>query len=278
MSPLKRIKQLIHRIRGKPLDKDDLIEYLKEAVNSKILCQDAYGIFIKVLKSQHKTVGEIMVPRVDMVTIKEDATFNEALEIFRKTGFSKIPVIRDRVDNVVGILHIKELVKNWDKFNGTQVKQIALKPVFIPEMRKVLDALQEFRTKRLSIGIVVDQYGSVVGMVTLEDLLEEIVGEIWEEFDKEEKLYQKHPDGSLTFLAKIELEEASKALGVQLEGEDVASLGGLIISSLDRVPKPGETVTINGVEFKILEASPQRIIKVKATPTPEDKNQKTTPS
>lgn len=255
------------------MDKEDLLEYLKGAVESEILCQDAFGIFVKVLKSQHKTVGEIMVPRVDMVTIREDATFSEALKLFRKTGYSKIPVIKDRVDKVVGILHIKELVKNWDKLNGMPVKQIALKPVFIPEMRKVLDALQEFRGKRLSIGIVVDQYGSVVGMVTLEDLLEEIVGEIWEEFDREEKLYQRHSDGSVTFMAKIELEEASKVLGVQLQGEDVTSLGGLIISSLDRVPKPGEKVIINGIEFGILEASPQRIIKVKAVPTPEDKGQ-----
>lgn len=278
MNFLKRVKRVINQLKGKPLDKEDLLEYLKGAVDSDILCQDAFGIFVKVLKSQHKTVGEIMVPRVDMVTIREDATFSEALELFRKTGYSKIPVIKDRVDNVVGILHIKELVKNWDKLNGLPVKQIALKPSFIPAMRKVLDALQEFRTKRLSIGIIVDQYGSVVGMVTLEDLLEEIVGEIWEEFDKEEKLYQTHPDGSLTFMAKIELEEASKALGVPLEGEDVASLGGLIISSLDRVPKPGETVTINGVEFKILEASPQRIIKVKARPSHENQNNKNTTS
>ncbi len=182
--------------------------------------------------------------------------------MFRKTGFSKMPVIRDRVDHITGILHIKELLRHLGKSDVKTVKDIALNPSFFPENKNVLETLQEFQKRRLSIGIVVDEFGSVLGLITLEDLLEEIVGEIWEEFDRMETLYEVQPDGSILFQTKIELEEASEVLGVPLDGGEVATLGGWIMAHLNRVPSEGETFEIQGLEFTVVEATPQRLKRV----------------
>jgi len=262
MSLLRRLRLIMKHLHGEVLDREDLIRLLEHSFQRGILPPDVHRLCQKVFRSRQKTIGEIMVPRVDMVTVPETATLEEALAVFRKTGFSKMPVIRDRVDHITGILHIKELVRNLDKKDVKTVKDIALNPVFFPENKNVLETLQEFQRRRLSIGIVVDEFGSVLGLITLEDLLEEIVGEIWEEFDRMETLYEIQPDGSILFQTKIELEEASEILGIPLNGEDVATLGGWIMAHLNRVPAEGETFEIQGLEFTVIEATPQRLKRV----------------
>jgi len=262
MKVLRKLRLLLKHLHGEVLDREDLLRVLEQSFQQGILPPDVHRLCQKVFRSCQKTIGEIMVPRVDMVTIPETATLEEALAVFRKTGFSKMPVIRDRVDHITGILHIKELVRSLGREDVRTVKDIALNPVFFPENKNVLETLQEFQRRRLSIGIVVDEFGSVLGLITLEDLLEEIVGEIWEEFDRMETLYEVQPDGSILFQTKIELEEASEILGIPLNGEDVATLGGWIMAHLNRVPAEGETFMIQGLEFTVVEATPQRLKRV----------------
>jgi CBS domain containing-hemolysin-like protein len=274
MTWLRKIKRLINRLRGKVESQEELLEILKKAHAEKIITSYLYAFNEQIIRIANKTVEEVMVPRVDMVTLREDLPVSQAIAIYEKYGYSKMPVVKKRIDDVVGIFHIKELIKNIDRIDELKVKDLAIKPYFIPDSKKVLDALREFQRRRVSIAIVVDEFGSVVGLVTLEDLLEEIVGEIWEEFDREEVLAREAEDGSYIFNTKIELDEAKRYLGRDLEGKDVHTLGGFILERLDKVPQVGEKFIIDGVEFEVMEATQQRIKRVKARIVEEKKEEK----
>lgn len=258
------LKKLIRRIQGRVGSLEDLIEILKKAHSDGIISSDLYAINERLFQIADKTVDEVMVPRVDMVAVSQDTPASEVIEIYKKWGFSKIPVYRKRLDDVVGILYIKELIKHLNEIETLNAGSLAIKPYFIPDSKKVIDTLREFQGRRISIALVVDEFGSVIGLVTLEDLLEEIVGEIWEEFDREEFLYRETEDGTIIFNTKIDLEEASRLLGKKLEAEDVHTLGGYILMKLDKVPRIGEKFVLDDVEFEVLEATQQRLKKVRA--------------
>jgi len=266
MKILETIKKLIRRVKGGVSSTEELLEIIKKAHAERRVPSYFYALSEQLIKIKDKTVEEVMVPRVDMVTVRADTPAREVIEVFKKYGYSKIPVVGRRVDDVVGILYIKELIKHLDRIESLKAKDLALKPSYIPDSKKVLDALREFQRKRISIGIIVDEFGSVLGLVTLEDLLEEIVGEIWEEFDVEELMYEKLDDGSYLFNARIELEQASSLLGRNLQAEDVHTLGGYILAHLDHLPQRGEKFKLDDLEFEVVDATQQRLRKVKVKP------------
>jgi len=257
------LKRLISHIQGKVSSKEDLIEIIRKATEGNIIPEHTGIMIERILEIADKDVEEVMVPRVDMIVVKDDVSLRDAIKIYKKWGYSKLPVVHERIDNVVGVLYIKELLKYLDKIETMKVKDLAIKPYFIPYSKNVLDALKDMQAKRISIALVVDEFGSVAGLVTLEDLLEEIVGEIWEEFDREEVLVEKQEDGSFVFNAKIELDEASRVLEEELSSEEVNTLGGFIIEHLERVPQKGEKFEIEGLEFEILDATQQRLKKIR---------------
>ncbi len=259
------LKKLIGKIQSKALDLEDLIDFFEKVKSEKALPETVTEIVQQIIELSDRQVEEIMVPRIDMIVINSDATLDEAVKIYRKRGFSKIPVIRERTDNVVGILYIKELLKHLDELKNLKAQDLAKPAHYIPYSKKVLDTLKEMQTKRISIAIVVDEFGSVAGLVTLEDILEEIVGEIYEEFDKEEVLVKEIEDGVFIVNAKIDLYEASEKFGVELESEEVNTLGGFIIENLERVPEVGEKFTIGPIEVEVLDATQQRIKELKVT-------------
>jgi putative hemolysin len=254
---------------------DKLEKLIDSAVKGKVINGFAAQMIKNIIAASQKEINKIMVPRVDMVVVSDDMPLKEAIEIYKKFGFSKMPVISDRSDRVVGILYIKELIKNLDQIDNGKVNKFKRKAYFLPESKKVLDTLKFFQKKHLSIAIVVDEFGSVIGLVTLEDILEEIVGEIWEEFDKEEKLYRKLKDGSFEFNAKIDLEEVSELLGIKFDVDDFHTLSGFIMSRVERFPEVNTRVVYEGYEFIVTEATQQRIKKVvvkKLSPPEPQKN------
>ncbi len=218
----------------------------------------------RILVLSRKEVGKIMVPRVDMISVSEDQPLTEAIEIYKKYGFSKMPIVSGRSDRVVGILYVKELLKNLDKIATSRVRDFKWTAHFIPESKKVLDTLRLLQRNHISIAIVVDEFGSVIGLVTLEDILEEIVGEIWEEFDKEEKLWRKIGDGEYEFIAKIDLDEVSKILGIEFDADDFHTLSGFIMSKIDKFPAKNTEIKYKGYKFIVTDATQQRIKKVRA--------------
>jgi CBS domain containing-hemolysin-like protein len=209
-------------------------------------------------------VSEVMIPRVDMVAIEEGITLDLLLNLIKEKRHSRIPVYREDIDEIVGIFYVKDLLGLWREDQEIKVKDLMRSPYFVPELKKVSDLLHEFQKKKVHMAIVVDEYGGVSGLVTLEDLLEEIVGEIRDEYDVEEILYKRLEDGSILVNAKMDIGEANKKLKINIpEDDDPETVGGFILDLLGRVPRRGEEVEYKNLKIIIVEANEHSLSKLK---------------
>ncbi len=210
------------------------------------------------------TVREVMVPRIDMVTLESDATVDEAVDLALQVGFSRIPVYEENIDNIIGVLYTKDMLKQLrEGHNSLPVRDLVRAAYFVPETKKLDDLLREIRQKRIHMVIVVDEYGSVAGLVTIEDLVEEIVGDIQDEYDREEKLYEPVSEDEYIFDAKISIDEFNDLMNTHLESEDYETLGGFLYAQLDKIPSVGDTITFEGWKFTVLSTRGRRITKVR---------------
>lgn len=214
---------------------------------------------------------DIMIPRIQMTTISLDATYQELLSTFRASMFTRIPVYDDDPDHIVGVVNIKDfiLVKDKEKF---QVKKILREAYYTYEYKSVSDLLMEVREKSLSITFVLSEYGTTVGMITMEDMIEELVGEIRDEYDAdEEELIQQQDDGKYLVEGSMKLNDINDALNIDLDSEDYDSIGGLIIEKLERLPQDQETIVLdNGISLLADGIKNNRIVKVLITLPVED--------
>ncbi|MEO0147272.1 MAG: hemolysin family protein [candidate division WOR-3 bacterium] len=223
------------------------------------------GEFFQVLKGLQNlyehTVEEVMKPRVDVVMLSETDTLREMVEKFVEHRYSKYPVISEDGDKIIGVAHIKDLLLHLeDDIDKLTVRDIMREPFYIPHSMSCLRALKFLQQKRLSIGLVVDEYGNVIGIVTIEDLLEEIVGEIYEEHDKDEFRYEYLENGWIRMSAKLSLSEVEEILGIEFGETESSSIGGYVIEKLGRMPEKGEEFEIPPLKFIIEDVEPQRII------------------
>ncbi|MEE9611439.1 MAG: hemolysin family protein [Desulfatiglandales bacterium] len=204
---------------------------------------------------------EVMAPRIDVVGIKSSATIKEANDLVLKSGYSKIPVYEDSIDNIIGVLHARDLLKaaGGDK----AIKKIMRQVYYVPETKKLDEILKEMRERKTQIAIVVDEYGGTAGLVTAEDLVEEIVGEIMDEFDVEEDSIRKIDEKTVLVDAKLNIGDLNDALELDLPEEEFETVGGLIFNTLGKIPIAGEVVEINGVNLKVEKMRGRRIGKVK---------------
>ena len=210
------------------------------------------------------TVREVMVPRIDMVTLESDATVDEAVDLALQGGFSRIPVYEETIDNIIGVLFTKDMLKQLrEDHKSLPIRELVRPAYFVPETKKLDDLLREIRQKRTHMAIVVDEYGSVAGLVTIEDLVEEIVGDIQDEYDREENLYEQVTQFEYIFDAKINLDEFNELMDTDLENEDYDTLGGFLLGQLDKIPVAGDTITFKNLNFTILTTRGLRITKVK---------------
>jgi CBS domain containing-hemolysin-like protein len=212
-----------------------------------------------------KLVREVMVPRIDVAAVPVDAPMLDALDVILKDGHSRLPVYRDSIDNIVGILNAKDLLR-YLRSNRTDVplSRILRTAYFIPESKKVDELLQELQQRKVHMAVVVDEYGGTAGIVTLEDLLEEIVGEIQDEYDAEEPAVEPVSDHEFLFDARVALGEVSKLLGIELPEVGGDTLGGFIYSQLGRVPAVADAVAFDDVAFEVLSVAGRRIQQVRA--------------
>jgi magnesium and cobalt exporter, CNNM family len=209
-------------------------------------------------------VREVMVPRPDMETLAAEATVLDAMVLTIDHGYSRIPVYEKELDNIVGVLYAKDLLKHLKEGKlDHQVRDLVREAIFIPETKVLSDLLKDFKSRRVHIALVIDEYGTVVGLVTIEDLLEEIVGEIFDEFDREISLIEKLPDGRFRVDARMNLDDLDEVLQLDLpDEEDIDSVGGLVLKVLGHVPIQGETFVYNGVSVKVEKLRQNRISKV----------------
>jgi putative hemolysin len=210
-------------------------------------------------------VREVMTPRPDIIAIENTATVEQLLTLFREQQYSRLPVFNETLDNVVGILFIKDLLQQL-RPGAALTGPIApfIRPAhFVPETKRVPDLLKEFQRKRLQIAIVVDEYGGTAGLVTVEDLLEEIVGEIRDEYDVEVERIVDEGNGRFLFSGSVHVEEMANLMRVEIEGQGFETVGGFLLSRLGRVPGVGEHYEIDGLDVEIVETEQRRITRVR---------------
>jgi putative hemolysin len=213
-------------------------------------------------------VREVMTPRPDMVAIRDDATLNELRALFREQEYSRIPVYHENLDNIAGFVFVKDLIRLTDAEKGTMrlnrdLQRLIRPATFVPETKRVPEMLKEFQRKQVQIAIVVDEYGGTAGLVTIEDLLEEIVGEIRDEYDVESEPIVDEGDGSFVFSAKVNIDEVRERLGVDIEPDGFETVGGYVLTRVGRVPAVGERFELDGLQVEVLEAERRRIHKVR---------------
>ncbi len=210
-------------------------------------------------------VREIMVPHVDMVQLDVGASVKEALDLIVETGYSRIPVYEDASDNIVGILTAKDVLAHMRDNDGSQqgLRDLLRPAHFVPETNKVGEVLEELQREHIQMAIVVDEYGGVAGLVTVEDALEEIVGEIEDEHDTTEPFYEVVSDKEAVFNARMDLDDVNRLMKIDLPTEESDTLGGLIYSRLGGVPKAGDEVVLDGVHITVLSLLGRRIKKVR---------------
>ncbi len=219
-------------------------------------------------------VREVLVPRIDMVTIEAGASVEEAMQLIVQGGQSRIPMYEGTTDNIIGLLYAKDLLRVQARHEHPPSVRALARPVyFVPETKRLDDLLRELRGQRIHMAIVVDEYGSVAGLVTIEDLVEEIVGDIADEYDIVENLFQQIGPNEYLVDAKIGLDDLNDLLDSELTSEDYDTLGGYVYAHLDKIPTVGDTVTAQNFTFTVVATKGRRVTKVKVVrgaPTPQE--------
>ena len=269
-SLLERLNQWLHH---EPETREDLIAFLHVALERNLLDADALSMMEGVLGVADMQVRDVMIPRSQMDVIEIDQEPKQFIPFVIETAHSRFPVVDEGKDNVLGILLAKDLLRYYagEEFN---VRDMLRPAVFIPESKRLNVLLREFRANRNHIAIVVDEYGGVSGLVTIEDVLEQIVGDIEDEYDFDETEDNIVPDrlGKFRVKAVTEVADFNAALGSHLPSDDFDTVGGLILNRFGRMPKRGERISFEGLAFQVLRADSRRLhsVLVERLPPTED--------
>jgi magnesium and cobalt transporter len=265
-------ERISHALLGEPRDRDQLLETLREAQARNLLDADALTMIEGVLQVSEMQVRDIMIPRSQMVVLDRDDPVEEMLSLIVRSGHSRFPVIGESRDEVVGILLAKDMLWYYmeGRKDGFNIRELLRPAAFIPESKRLNVLLKEFRSSRNHMAIVVDEYGGVAGIVTIEDVIEQIVGEIEDEHDIEEGTFiLEHSPTRFTVKALTPIEDFNERFGTRFSDEEFDTVGGLLLNTLGHMPMRGETVPIDGLAFKVLRADNRRIHLLQVTIEPK---------
>jgi CBS domain containing-hemolysin-like protein len=259
---------------GKEREQTRLEEEIQSIIDEgeeKGLIDEKSGEMIQSILEFRDTVArEVMIPRTDIVAIPSDAPIGEIIDQVTRHGYTRIPVYDGSVDNIIGVLNVKDLLRLWSMFVGeADLKPLLRKPYFIPETKNIHLLLHELKGERQHMAIVIDEYGGTAGLVTLEDLIEEIVGEIRDEHDADETGLVELPDGSVLVDSRIEIEKVEERFGVTLPDGKYETLAGFILHLIRKIPLTGDVVRHDDLEMVIASATERSIKKVKIRKTGE---------
>ncbi|MCH7996565.1 MAG: HlyC/CorC family transporter [Chloroflexi bacterium] len=243
--------------------------------HEQILEEDESQMVRSIIALDETMAREIMVPRIDVVALDVNTSLSDVVRTIIERGFSRIPIYEDTIDNIVGVLYAKDILRLWGQPDDKlDIRKIARTPHFIPETKRIDELLQEFRDKRVHMAIVVDEYGGVAGLVSLEDLVEEIVGEIEDEFDTGEPQIETISPTEVIMDAGVSIDLLNETLSLDIQGEDFDSIGGFIFDRLGKIPSPGDEIRADGFVVSVLSTTGRRIRKVKivkvSTPEGQD--------
>jgi putative hemolysin len=250
--------------RGPFITEDELRLLVEVGEQEGVLEEEEREMIHNVFELADTSVREIMVPRIDMVTIEGTDTVEEAMDLIVQGGQSRIPVYDGTIDNIIGVLYAKDLLRIMrTQQHPDQVSELVRPAYFVPESKRLDDLLRELQQQHVHIAIVIDEYGSVSGLVTIEDLVEEIIGDIQDEYDREELLLERISDNEYLVDAKISLDELNEELHTDLSSEDYDTLGGFVYGLLDKIPTVGDTVDAGGFTMTVVSTRGRRVTKVR---------------
>jgi magnesium and cobalt transporter len=255
------IRKLADSLSGEPRDRDELLQLLEDAKTRGIVDEDAFSMLQGVLEVGEQQVRDIMVPRSQMVVINRDDALEDILSAAIESGHSRFPVVDDDHEKVLGILLAKDLLRTLhEDEDHFDIKECLRSAAFIPESKRLNVLLKEFRANHNHMAIVVDEYGSVAGLVTIEDVLEQIVGDIGDEYDIDDELdIARENARHFTVRAQTRIAEFNDYFATAYSDEEFDTIGGLLMSHLGRLPRRGENVVIDGFEYKMLRGDRRRI-------------------
>ena len=279
-SLIARVRQLMgHRPHEHSL-RDSIAELVQEAADAQQtpgtqpeLDRHERLLIANVLRLRETTADDVMVPRADIVAMRADVTLTQAIEQIRNDGHSRLPVYREQLDDVFGMVHVKDVFAYVGRPEAFSLETILRKPLMVAPQIPVLDLLLQMRQQRMHMALVVDEYGGIDGLVTIEDLVETITGDISDEHDDvEAPMVTERPDGALDLNARLTVEDFEKRIGLVLSEDerdaDIETVGGLVFTLAGRVPAKGEVISHpSGIEFRVLESDPRRIRRLRVRKT-----------
>lgn len=246
-------------------EEEELREFLERASDAETIEDDEAQMVQSVFEMDDLRIRSLMVPRTDMLTVGRDVPLREALSLFLRSGYSRMPVIGDSSDEILGILYLKDSMRAYilhsEAPEGTPMPTLVeiMRPArFEPETKRAMDLLRDMQRESTHVAIVVDEYGGTAGLVTLEDLIEELVGDISDEYDHERPEYTLNDDGTFRLSARLGIDELGEIFGIDLEDEDVDTVGGLLAKHLGMVPIVGSEATIHGIHIRAIGSSGRR--------------------
>lgn len=256
-------------LKGEPASREDILESLREGRWNSVLDPDEVAMLQGVLEVSQTQVRDVMVPRSQMVVLERDAPKAEILQTIVESGHSRYPVIGEDRDEVIGVLLAKDILRYFVETPDQEfdLRRFIRPAIVIPESKRLNILLKEFRVSRNHLAIVVDEYGATAGLLTIEDALEEIVGEIGDEYDAQEaEPIQKQEPNRFQVLALTRIDDFNQYFGTDLNDEDYDTVGGLVMYELGRLPRKGETLSFGGFRFKVLQADRRRLHTLEVTP------------
>ena len=257
---------------------EEVVEAIVEEIGEEggALEEQEREMIRRIIDLEYTSVREIMIPRIDVVAADADAPTETVVDLVVQHGFSRIPIYEETIDNIVGVVYAKDLLRaSRSGVGAPTLRSLARPPYFIPESKKVDDLLKEFQEQRTHVAVVVDEYGGTAGLVSLEDLLEEIVGEIEDEYDRQEKAIDRVNAHEAVLDARVSISDLNDLFGIEIAPEDFDTVGGLVYAQLGKIPNVGDEVSVDGLTISVLSTLGRRIKKVRAVhhlppgPSPE---------
>jgi putative hemolysin len=260
---------------GPFVSEQELLGIVQHAAAEDVIEHGERELIESVIEFGDTIAREVMVPRTDMVTVDRDLTITQAMDVASERGFSRVPVVGDDIDDIVGIAYAKDMTAAERAGRGNEsVSAVMRLPQFVPETKKADQLLELMQAGRFHLAIVVDEYGGTAGLITIEDLLEELVGDIRDEFDREEPLHEALADGAVRVHGRLSMSDLNELLDSDLPDDDWDTVGGLIFNTLGHVPNVGEAVDVDGYRFRVERLQGRRITRVRVTPLGDREDQR----
>lgn len=264
----------------KGITQEDIETIIDSGQETGLIDEDGNEMIHRILEMKDVVVREVMVPRTDILALEVNSSIEEVIKLVVDEGHSRVPVYDETIDKIVGIVYAKDLLKHLISNKKSQkIRDIMRKPLFVPETKNIDELFKELKSKRIHIAIVVDEYGGTSGLVTIEDLIEEIVGDIQDEHDAEEEEFARVGEDSYLADAKIDIDDLSEKLNIEIPKEDYDTLGGFLVHMSNNIPSVMDEIKYKNIVFTVIEADERKVSKVAMKILPETvKDTKVDPS